>query len=83
MTTNGGDSAAQEHVAEMRNMVERGPGTALGSAHHAAAAALRAEAAAMDRLCERLAWAVQPNPEPTLDAPTLRAAADLLDTLET
>lgn len=77
MTTNGGDSAAQDHV------VECVPGTALGPAHHAAAEALRAEAAAMDRLCERLAWAVQPNPEPTLDAPTLRAAADLLDTLET
>jgi hypothetical protein len=50
--------------------------------HRAAARALLTEAAAMDRLQEQLAWTVRPNPEPRLDAPTLRAVATLLETLE-
>lgn len=44
---------------------------------------LRREAAAMDRLCELLAWPVLPDPEPRLDAATLRAVAQLLETKET
>ncbi|MFI9331920.1 hypothetical protein ACIGZJ_30815 [Kitasatospora sp. NPDC052868] len=50
--------------------------------HHQAAAALRTEAAAMDRLTEQVAWPVLPHPEPQVDSATLRAVAALLDTLE-
>lgn len=50
--------------------------------HQDAAAALRAEATAMDRLTEQVAWPVLPTPEPQIDSATLRAVAALLDTLE-
>ncbi|MFJ3793935.1 hypothetical protein [Kitasatospora sp. NPDC090091] len=47
-----------------------------------AAAALRIEAAAMDRLSEQIAWPVLPQPDPHIDSATLRAVAELLDNLE-
>jgi len=43
---------------------------------------LRREAAALDRLCEQLAWPVLPAPPPRLDAVTFRAVADHLESLE-
>lgn len=47
----------------------------------AAATLLRQEAAAMERLQEQLAWVVVPT-KPRIDAPTLRAVANLLESLE-
>ncbi|BFP50087.1 hypothetical protein KCMC57_64550 (plasmid) [Kitasatospora sp. CMC57] len=49
----------------------------------AAAVWLRREAAALERLQEQLGWTVDPDAAPRLDAPTLRAVANLLENGET